>query len=74
MQCRCGWPGGQLPAFPWIAAVPASKAHAGHPPGMAPVSPCASWVTWLVPLLLTGVLPGALRRSSSFMLWYTATM
>lgn len=41
---------------------------------MALSSPRASWDTWLVLLLLMGVLPGVLRRSSSFMLWYTATM
>lgn len=47
---------------------------AQHSPGIAPISPSTSWDTWLVHLLLTGVFPGALRRSSSFMLWYTATI
>lgn len=43
-------------------------------PGRAPAAPQASCDGWLAARLLTGVLPGALRLSSSFMLWYTATM
>lgn len=45
-----------------------------HSPGRAPAAPWASCDGWLAPLLLTGVLPGALRPSSSCRLWYTATM
>lgn len=43
-------------------------------PGRAPAAAWASCDGWLAARLLTGVLPGALRLSSSFMLWYTATM
>lgn len=44
-----------------------------HSPGRAPAAPWASCDCWLAARLRTGVLPGALRLSSSFMLWYTAT-
>lgn len=50
------------------------KAARVRSPGRAPAAPRASCDGWLAARLLTGVLPGALRLSSSFMLWYTATM